>query len=97
LKIVLDTNILLVSISPNSRYHWVFQKFLEEKFTLCATTKILHEYEEILGMHMGNTTANYVLQIIENSVNVEYVTNYYRWQLIQSDVDDNKFVGCAIL
>jgi len=96
LKIVLDTNILLVSISPRSSYHWVFQKFIDESFTLCVTTDILQEYEEIIGNHMGQEVANTVLQLIENSVNVEFITKYFRWNLISLDPDDNKFVDCAI-
>lgn len=96
MKVVLDTNILLVSISPRSPYHWVFQKFISEEFTLCVTTDILQEYEEIIGNHMGKEIANTVLQIIENSSNVEFIIKYYRWNLINEDPDDNKFVDCAI-
>ncbi len=96
MKIVLDTNILLVSISPKSKFHWIFQKFLDEEFILCVTTDILQEYEEIIGQHMGQESANYVLQIIENSVNVEFITKYFRWNLISVDPDDNKFVDCAV-
>jgi putative PIN family toxin of toxin-antitoxin system len=96
LKVVLDTNILLVSISPKSAYHWVFQKFIAEEFVLCVTTDILQEYEEIIGNHMGGEVANTVLQIIENSINVKFITKYFRWNLISIDPDDNKFVDCAI-
>ncbi len=45
---------------------------------------------------MGEEAANYVLQIIENSTNVVFVTKYFRWNLISVDPDDNKFVDCAI-
>lgn len=45
---------------------------------------------------MGQESANYVLQIIENSVNVEFITKYFRWNLISVDPDDNKFVDCAV-
>lgn len=38
---------------------------------------------------------NFVLQAIENAVNTEWVTKFYRWNLIQIDPDDNKFVDCA--
>jgi len=74
----------------------VFQKFINEEFILCVTTDILQEYEEIIGNHMGQEVANTVLQLIENSINVEYITKYFRWNLINVDPDDNKFVDCAI-
>jgi len=74
----------------------VFQKFINEEFILCVTTDILQEYEEIIGNHMGQEVTNTVLQLIENSINVEYITKYFRWNLINVDPDDNKFVDCAI-
>ncbi|MFT5383922.1 MAG: putative PIN family toxin of toxin-antitoxin system [Saprospiraceae bacterium] len=96
MNIVLDTNVLLVSISPKSKFNWVFQKFIDEEYTLCVTTDILQEYEEIIGKHMGVEAANFVLQIIESAVNVNYITNYFKWNLITIDPDDNKFVDCAV-
>jgi len=65
-------------------------------FTLCVTTDILLEYEEIIGEHMGYEVAKNVLQIIENAVNTSFVTRYFYWNLIITDTDDNKFVDCAL-
>ena len=96
-KIVLDTNILLVSVSKKSKYRWIFDDFLNEKFILCVTTDILMEYEEIIARNMTQQIAKVVMQIIENAVNVEYVTRYYKWNLIKNDPDDNKFADCAIM
>ncbi len=96
MKIVLDTNILLVSISPTSKYYWIFERFINEEYTLCVTTDILNEYEEIITQHAGAEAANYALQIIENAINVEFITKYYYWNLITADPDDNKFVDCAV-
>lgn len=96
MKVVIDTNILLVSISPTSKYRWIFDGFLKEDYTLCVTTDILMEYEEILSNHMSSAFATTILQIIENAPNVELITRYFKWNLIKVDVDDNKFVDCAI-
>lgn len=96
MRIVLDTNILLVSISSNSVFRWIFDSLLDEDITLCVTTDILIEYEEILSRHMGKELATTVLQIIENAPNVEFITRYYSWNLITADTDDNKFVDCAV-
>ncbi|QTA85966.1 hypothetical protein [Desulfonema magnum] len=43
LRIVLDTNILLVSVSSRSKYHWVFQKILNGAFEMYLTNEILAE------------------------------------------------------
>lgn len=96
MKIVLDTNVLLVSISSKSRYRPIFDAFINESFDLFVTTDILLEYEEIIKEHMGERIAEYVLQLIENAPNVRWITNYYKWNLIEVDPDDNKFVDCAI-
>jgi predicted nucleic acid-binding protein len=37
-----------------------------------------------------------VLDTIINAPNAERVTVYYKWNLITSDPDDNKFIDCAI-
>lgn len=96
MKIVLDTNILLVSVSIKSKYYWIFEAFLNREYQLCVTTDILMEYEEIIGSHMGKPVANTVLQIIEKSSNVKHITNYFKWRLIKEDPDDNKFVDCSV-
>lgn len=97
MKFVIDTNILLVSISRTSRYHWIFEKLLENKYILCATTDILSEYEEIISQFFGYEVAKDILETLDNLPNVEYYTKYYRWNLIKDDYDDNKFVDCAIV
>ncbi len=95
MKIVLDTNVLLVAISPRSPFRWIFDAFLAEKFTLCVTTEILAEYEEIIARESTPELASLALQVIENAVNTEFITRYFKWNLIEIDLDDNKFVDCA--
>ena len=62
-KVVLDTNILLVSISKRSKLHWVFRALLDEKYELCVTTEILNEYAEIVEQ----LTALYFLPKVHQS------------------------------
>ena len=96
MRIVLDTNIVLVMISKRSPFRWVFDAFLEEKFTLCVTTDILDEYAEIIENHIGVDAAQSFLAIVEEAENVAFVTKYFYWNLIKADPDDDKFVDCAI-
>ncbi|GAB3692005.1 hypothetical protein GCM10027592_10450 [Spirosoma flavus] len=97
-KVVIDTNVLLVSISSRSRYHSIYRSFIDESYTLCVTTDMLSEYEEILSQphHLGLERTFYVLETIENAPNVVSATRYFRWELIKVDPDDNKFVDCAL-
>lgn len=94
-RIVLDTNVLLVSISERSRLHWIFKGLLDKQYRLCVSTEILAEYAEIIERHMGPETSESVLGVLENLNNVDRVESYYRFRLLE-DEDDNKFVDCAI-
>lgn len=94
-KVVLDTNVLLVSISSKSKLHWIFQNLLESNYILCLTTDISLEYAEIIEQKMGVLASESILGVLENLKNVEFITNYYKFNLLK-DEDDNKFVDCAI-
>lgn len=96
MKLVIDTNILLVSISRRASTNWLFQALLAGEFTLCVTTDILNEYAEIIGQKMGHQTAENVMTVLSYLPNVEHVNKYFNWQLIKDDYDDNKFVDCAV-
>lgn len=86
---------LLVSISSRSRLHWVFKSLLNGDYTLCVTTDILAEYAEIIEQQMGSAASENALGILENLLNIELVTTYFKFGLL-NDEDDNKFVDCAI-
>ncbi|MFC3415247.1 PIN domain-containing protein [Algoriphagus hitonicola] len=71
MKIVLDTNVLLVSISSRSPYHWIFKKLLAREFQILVSTEILTEYAEIIERHMSSEIAESVLGVLENLPNVQ--------------------------
>ena len=96
MKVVLDTNVLWVSISRRSASHFVFKALLEGRITLCVTTDILEEYEEIIGEMLGGAAAEAVMATVENLQNTVLATRYYRWLAIVNDPDDDKFVDCAV-
>jgi uncharacterized protein len=96
MRIVLDTNVLLVSVSERSKYHLIFKSFIQNKFHLCVSTEILSEYEEVISKVGNQILANNLLKSIENSSNTTWVNKYYNFDLIKVDPDDNKFVDCAI-
>lgn len=96
-KIVLDTNCLLMSLPKASPYRMLWDSFLKGDITLCVSNEILEEYSEILSLKVGERFANNVVELIINRSNVEFVSPTYRFGLIQTDIDDNKFVDCAII
>jgi len=96
MKIVLDTNCLLVSAQEYSDYFWLWQAFRNKEFILCYTDEILNEYFEILSRYFSVAFAENIIEEILLSPNTKQVTVYYKWQLITTDLDDNKFIDCAI-
>lgn len=95
--VVLDTNCLLQSLSSRSQYYHVWESFILGKYTLCVTTDILEEYEEIIASHMSPLAAKLAVEMILRANNVKRVDAQYRFGLITVDEDDNKFVDCAIV
>ncbi|MEZ4511816.1 MAG: putative toxin-antitoxin system toxin component, PIN family [Chloroflexota bacterium] len=96
LKVVLDTNVLLVSISSKSKYHWLFQKLLQQEFEIAITNEILTEYEEIISKKYSVTAAQNTIRTLLLLPNVTKSDVYYNWALLRDDPDDDKFVDCAI-
>lgn len=95
-KVVIDTNVLLVAISRKSQYYWLFQKLLRGEFQLIITNEILMEYEEIISNKYSVSVAKDVIRTLLLLPNVDKIDVFYNWSLIVDDVDDNKFVDCAI-
>lgn len=95
--IVLDTNCLLQSISQRSKYYKVWESFILGYYTLCVSNEILEEYEEIVSSHVSPLAAKIVIESILRANNVKRVDAQFRFGLITKDVDDNKFVDCAIV
>ena len=95
MKIVLDTNCLLPSVFPRSKYHWIWRSFRNGNFTLCYSNEIITEYEELLSnLYPSDITKNTIFLLL-TSRNVEKVIPYFQWNLISADPDDNKFVDAA--
>ena len=69
---------------------------LEGKISLCVNTEILDEYEEILAEKTDKEIAHNVVEAIARLSTTTYQEVYIHFDLIKSDVDDNKFVDCAV-
>ena len=95
-RVVLDTNVLLVSVSDRSPLHWVYRALTNRSVDVCLSTEIALEYDEILSGQMGREAADDVLSFLETAPNAVWVRAAYHWRLIPADPDDDKFVDCAV-
>ena len=63
-RVVLDTNSLLSSLARRGSAYPVWKGFQEGRYTLCVTTEILEEYEEVIARKTTATVAENVLNTI---------------------------------
>ena len=96
MRIVLDTNSLLVSIGRKSKYRPIFDAFLEEKYDLLISNDVLSEYVEIIQQKTNELVAENISNLLMSSPNVVKVEPFFKWVIINKDADDNKFVDCAL-
>ena len=96
-RIVLDTNCLLAILPSRSPYHSVWINLLNERLQLCVSNEILLEYEEILSLKASPLLADSIMKILINKPNVLRIKPCWHFNLIQTDLDDNMFVDCAIV
>jgi uncharacterized protein len=97
MKIVLDTNILINIFFKKSQNYWIWKALESEHLTLCVTTDILLEYEEIIIRRYGDPQlATLLLDALQLMPNLKYIQKNIFFRLIPQDQDDEKFADCFI-
>lgn len=94
-RVVIDTNILVRAVSGRSLSSKIFDALFNQQFTLCVSTEILLEYEEILARIYDAATAELVIAALLVLPNVTRTEIFYDLRLITADAEDDKFVNCA--
>lgn len=97
MRVLLDTNILLVITPYFSSYRWVYDALRAGHFELIVSTDILNEYAELLERQYSVVFAERTLLVLDNLTTVIRVEPAYRFSLIDSDPDDNKFADAAVV
>ena len=59
--------------------------------------KILNENEEMLEQLTGKEMTKLTLDVILNNLYISFLTLYYKFNLIKSDPNDNKFLNYAVI
>ena len=96
LKLVIDTNVFLVSLAEHYHYHWLYRCLLQNKFDFYITTEILLEYQEQICLRYGLLKTDVILDFLLLLPNVFLITPYFNWNIIEKDKEDNKFVDYAV-
>lgn len=93
-RLVLDTNVFMVSLAPTYKYHWIYEALIQGKFELVVSNEILTEYHEQIVLRYGIERTEASLDYLLLLPNVILINPSFLWQLVEQDKDDNKFVDC---
>jgi putative PIN family toxin of toxin-antitoxin system len=96
MRVVIDTNSLLVSIGRRSKYRPIFDSIISGQIKVIISNDVLTEYVEIIGQRTNPVVANNIASFLVRSPDVEHTNIYFKWAAIDQDADDNKFVDCAL-
>ena len=96
LRIVLDTNIFLVSLATKYKYNWIYSSLVNSKYDLVVSNEILTEYQEQIAIRYGLELTDASLDYLLLLPNVILKNPSFLWQLVENDKDDNKFIDCYI-
>lgn len=96
MKVVIDTHGILNAVSSHSPNKWLYDAFIDEQFIWVASNEIISEYSEIIGHNFGLRVSTFVLESLINAENFQKFEPNYKWQLVETDPDDDKFVDCAV-
>lgn len=95
--VVIDTNCLLRMIPIRSPFRQVWEAFLSGEYCMCVSNEIIDEYMEILSQKVNMQFAENIVRAILESPYCLRFEPHFHFRLIQQDLDDNKFVDCAII
>ncbi len=70
MKIVLDSNVLLVALGKKSPYKPIWNAFTNGKFELIVSEDIVYEYHEILQQHSAKGVAEKTIEALVESPDV---------------------------
>jgi putative PIN family toxin of toxin-antitoxin system len=96
MKVVLDTNCFISCIGKQSLYRNVFDLFLSGHITLCFSTEILLEYEEVFLDKWGSDVTQNLLGRLVRAKNIEYTSIFFNFNVVARDADDNKFADAYL-
>ena len=85
LRVVLDTNVILKSVSRKSAYRIILDRLIAGEYEVFITNDVLLEYEEKISQIFDMDVAELIAGALMLLENVKKTEIYYRFQLINSE------------
>ncbi|MBI2928844.1 MAG: putative toxin-antitoxin system toxin component, PIN family [Verrucomicrobia bacterium] len=101
MTVCLDTNVLLQIFGRRHPFYPILRALLDGRLTSAVSTEILLEYEEVTvkssGVERWHDIAAFFEVLAQVHGNIRYIDSHFRFDVIVTDPDDNKFCDCAIV
>ena len=88
--VLIDTNVMMVALSPKSNLHWLYQALVAGKIAIVVSNEIILEYEAQLRFRYGDSVVAEFLLILREAPNVIDCEPHFKCNLLTQDPDDNK-------
>jgi putative PIN family toxin of toxin-antitoxin system len=96
----LDTGVFLQIFGRKQPFHPILRALLDGRFILAVSTEILLEYQEVTTRLSGTKRWRDMAALLDLLAqlhgNIRHVEPKFRFNVISTDPDDNKFCDCAI-
>lgn len=92
MTVVLDCNIIVMSLTSRSDYYRIYRALVNGDFKMAVSSEMMLEYEEIIERKYNIRAAQAFVALLRELPNVLHTTVYFNWKLIQADADDNKYI-----
>ncbi len=100
MTVCIDTNVVIGMLGRAAPFPRLRQGLMECRYVWALSTEILLEYEEVAVRELGRDAAAMLVRFIELMDQtrdvIQFISPDFRFRMIPSDPDDNKFADCAI-
>ena len=99
MEVCIDTNTILQARKPSHRFFRILDAVVVGRMTWVVSNRVVTEYEEITCRSAGTTAwqnLRMLMELIERSGQLRWVSPHYQFRVISTDPDDNAFTDCAI-
>ena len=100
MTVCLDTGVLLQIFGRRQPFYSILRALLDGRITLAVSTEILLEYQEVTTRLSGAERWREVAALLDLLAqlhgNIRHTGPQFRFKVIATDPDDNKFCDCAI-
>jgi len=99
--VCIDTNALLSMLSLSHPHRQILHEWVSGRFHWAISNEVMTEYEELLLPRIGQVRWQSFLNVMDMistaQRNLIRTDPSFRFNVITSDLDDNKFSDCAIV